>query len=126
MNTKLFSPKNEEKLELLASQLAGIISDYEVNIKNGIANDKYHVLKWVNQFPQQYKLDNMLISNFREFILEQTINLLSKSYYSKRDYHEILNKMFIDSIEKNKEIINFISFCQFNKMEIVRKNYSRL
>ena len=53
-------------LEELAIDLACLISDY----KNNANNDKEHVLRWINQFPEEYK----------KFVLEQTILLMKKSY----------------------------------------------
>jgi len=83
-------------LEELAIDLACLISDY----KNNANNDKEHVLRWINQFPEEYK----------KFVLEQTILLMKKSYFSKENYNDIFDDKYMHyGIFSWNHIIDIIS-----------------
>ena len=84
-------------LEELAIDLACLISDY----KNNANNDKEHVLRWINQFPEEYK----------KFVLEQTILLMKKSYFSKENYNDIFDKIL--SNNGSKESLDIIKTSSF-------------
>ena len=84
-------------LEGLAIDLACLISDY----KNNANNDKDLVLRWINQFPEEYK----------KFVLEQTISLMKKSYFSKENYDEIFDKLLSDN--ESKESLDVIKMSSF-------------
>lgn len=89
-------------LEELAIDLACLISDY----KNNANNDKDHVLRWINQFPEEYK----------KFVLEQTISLMKKSYFSKENYDEIFDKLLSDNESKESlDVIKMSSFLNIQK-----------
>ena len=89
-------------LEGLAIDLACLISDY----KNNANNDKEHVLTWINQFPEEYK----------KFVLEQTILLMKKSYFSKENYNEIFDKLLSENESKESlDVIKTSSFLNIQK-----------
>lgn len=89
-------------LEELAIDLACLISDY----KNNANNDKEHVLRWINQFPEEYK----------KFVLEQTILLMKKSYFSKENYNDIFDKILSNNGSKESlDIIKTSSFLNIQK-----------
>lgn len=105
----------QTKLEQLANDIANIISDYEVNIDKCIPNDYSHVLKWVEQFPDDGTLCGKYIINLREFILEQTLCLLQKSYFSKSDYLEFIDDLLVDLDSETIDIIKASSFLNIQK-----------
>lgn len=103
-------------MDKVASSIADIIKDYRND--SGIYIDTNYVLGWVNQFDE----------NDREFLLEELHNILGKSYLSKSNTIEALNKIFEFFKEKFKynSITEFLSHVKFLSCQGPEKSQTKL